>query len=269
MSSTAVRQRRPPVRLQVWGALAHAALIEAVRRRDIYVALILAVVMIGGTAVIGTFGVRGLEVFIKDVTMTVINMVTVVLAVLFSARQLHEEIERRTVYPLLARPITRFDLIMGKYLGAVLQAWLSLVLFSVIGWIGLWIFGISLGPIFLQYIALRAVALAVVCAITMLLSLLMTPGATVTISLLINIGAATFSEAVLMLHGAAGRIADGFLRATYYVLPHLDLFDLSKKVSYGWQPLSASTLWGLSGYALIYIVTFLGISTIVFNRKAL
>ncbi|MBC7806548.1 MAG: ABC transporter permease subunit [Akkermansiaceae bacterium] len=269
MASPRIRQQKLPVRFQVWGALARASLIEAVRRRDIYVALILAVVMIGATAVIGTFGVKGLEIFIKDVTMTVINTVTVVLAVLFSARQLHEEIERRTVYPLLARPITRLDLILGKYFGAVSQAWLSLALFALIGWVGLWLFGIVLGPIFLQYVALRAVALAVVCAITMLLSLLMTPGATVTISLLIAIGAATFSEAVVMLHGGAGRIADGALQASYYVLPHLDLFDLSKKVSYGWQPVAAGTLWGLCGYALIYIVTFLGISTAVFNRKAL
>ncbi|MBC8139421.1 MAG: hypothetical protein H8F28_26385, partial [Fibrella sp.] len=53
MTSATIRQQKLPVRFQVWGALARASLIEAVRRRDIYVALILAVVMIGATAVIG------------------------------------------------------------------------------------------------------------------------------------------------------------------------------------------------------------------------
>lgn len=86
-------------KLTVWGALAAAACLESLRRKDLWVSVILAVLMISAAALVGKFGVAGLEMFLKDVTLTVVNLLSLVLAVLFAARQLPEELSRRTVYP--------------------------------------------------------------------------------------------------------------------------------------------------------------------------
>lgn len=257
---------RKPV---IWLSLAHASILEATRRKDLYVALILAVLMIGGAATVGTFGVNGLEMFLKDVTLTVINLLSVLLAVLFAARQIPEEISRRTVYPLLARPISRGDLIFGKFLGAFALSVLGLCLFSLVGIGALAYFGLHVGAIFAQYFLLRLFSLALVVAITLSLSLVMTPGATVTISLLLAVGSATFSQAVLLLDGTAGATARALLRGSYYVLPHLDLFDLSKKVSYGWNPIPASVVATLFVYAAVYSALFLALGALRFRKQAL
>lgn len=257
---------RKPV---IWLALAHASILEAIRRKDLYVALILAVLMIGAAATMGTFGTNGLEMFLKDVTLTVINLLSVLLAVLFAARQIPEEISRRTVYPLLARPISRGDLIFGKFLGAFALSILGLCLFSAVGVGALAFYGLHVGAIFAQYFLLRLFSLALVVAITLSLSLVMTPGATVTISLLLAVGSATFSQAVLLLDGTAGATARAFLRGSYYVLPHLDLFDLSKKVSYGWNPIPAGIILTLFVYAAVYSALFLALGALRFRKQAL
>lgn len=256
-------------KLVVWTALAHAAVLESIRRKDLYVALILAVVMIGAAATIGTFGVNGLEMFLKDVTLTVINLLSLLLAVLYSVRQITEEVSRRTVYPLLARPIGRGDLIFGKFLGAFALSILSLLLFSAVGVGALWFFHLQVGMIFVQYLLLRIFALGLICALTIALSLVMTPGATVTVSLLLAAGAATFSQAIKLLDGSQGAAGRAVLRGSYFVLPHLDLFDLSHKVSYGWKPVDPWVIWSLFAYSSVYVSLFLMMGAWKFRRQAL
>jgi ABC-type transport system involved in multi-copper enzyme maturation permease subunit len=256
-------------KLVIWSSLAEAAILESIRRKDLYVALILAVVMIGAAATLGTFGVQGLEMFLKDVTLTVINLLSVLLAILFASRQISEEVSRRTVYPLLARPISRGDLIFGKFLGAFLLSALGLLLFSAIGVGALMHYGMSVGSIFTQYFLLRLFSLALVCALTLALSLVMTPSACVTMSILLAIGSATFSKAVLLLDGTAGHLGRLVLRGSYFALPHLDLFDLSSKVSYGWKPIPMWVIGGLFLYAALYIGLFLALGAWRFRRMAL
>ena len=95
------------------------------------------------------------------------------------------------------------------------------------------------------------------------MSLFLTPGATITTALLLAVGGATFSQAVLLLDGTAGQVAQALLRASYYVLPHLDLFDLSRKVSYGWKPVAAWAVWALFAYAASYTALLLALGTLL------
>jgi ABC-type transport system involved in multi-copper enzyme maturation permease subunit len=256
-------------KLVIWRSLAAASILESIRRKDLYVAVILSILMIATATVIGKFGVQGIEMFLKDVTLTVINTLSVLLAILFSARQIPEEISRRTVYPLLARPISRFDLILGKFLGAFMVSSVALILFAVVGVGALACLGLSLGAIFWQYLALRFFSLALVCAMTVALSLALTPSATVTIAILLAIGSATFSQAILLMYGPASATGQMVLRSSYYVLPHLDLFDLSRKVSYGWKPIDAWVLRDLFLYSLGYSVLFLVLAALRFRKQAL
>lgn len=253
----------------IWTALAGASILESIRRKDIYVSLILSLLMIAAAATVGTFGVGGLEIFLKDAALTVVHLVSTLLAVLFAARQVQEEVAHRTVYPLLARPISRADLIIGKFLGAWALSTLSLLLFAGIALGTLWYHGLGVGVIFWQYLLVRVFGLALVCALTLTLSLFITSGATITVALLLAVGGATFAQAVLLLDGTAGRAAQALLRASYYVLPHLDLFDLGRKVAYGWKPVAPWVIWALFVYAALYSALLLAIGAWRFKRQAL
>lgn len=256
-------------KLVVWGALAWGAILESMRRKDLYVALILAAVMIGAAATIGTFGVKGLEIFLKDTALNVVNLLSILMAVLFSSRQIAEEVSRRTVYPLLARPIGRGDLLIGKFLGAFALSALSLLLFAAVAWGALAFYGLGLGIIFLQYLLLRLFSLALICAMTLTLSLFLTPSATVTIALLLAVGSQTFGRAVMLLDQTVSAGARLTLRGAYWALPHLDLFDLHEKVSYGWKPIPPGAAGELFFYALLYVAVFLIIGFFRFRRQAL
>ncbi len=256
-------------KLVIWGALAQAAMLESIRRKDLYVAVILSILMIGAASLVGRFGVAGLEIFLKSVTLTVINVLSAILAVVFAARQVPEEVSRRTIYPLLARPISRMDLILGKFLGSCLLAALSLTIFSAIGWGALTLYGLHLGSIFWQYLILRFFVLILLCAMTVTLSVFMTPQATVTVALLVAIGSQAFSQSVLLMDKTLTGGGQWFLRSAYFMLPELNLFDLSAKVSHGWKPISLWVIGALLLYALLHSGVCLILAGLRFRKVAL
>lgn len=256
-------------KLVVWGALAQATVLESVRRKDLYVAMILSLLMIGMAALVGRFGVQGLDIFLKSATLTVINLLSVILAVVFAARQMPEEIARRTIYPLLARPISRTDLVVGKFLGVFILAALGLLVFGLIGWGTLSLYGLHPGAIFWQYLLLRLFVLMLLCALTVSASIFMTPQATVTITLLLAVGSQAFSQSTLLLDKTTEGAGQVLLRGFYFIVPALNLFDLSGKVSHGWKPVPAWVLGALLVYALIHTLVSLAIGAARFKKVAL
>ncbi|MCX7925267.1 MAG: ABC transporter permease, partial [Fimbriimonadales bacterium] len=157
--------------VQITRALMTAGLLETLRRKDLYVVLILTVLLTLGASAFRVFGVQGLEIFVKDVAFTAIGVMTTVLTVLIAARQLPEEMQRRTIYPLMARPITRGQLLLGKWATAFFTAGLCFVVLALITLGLLASLGVGVKPIFVQYVLLKLLGIGWLCAMVIALSL--------------------------------------------------------------------------------------------------
>jgi ABC-type transport system involved in multi-copper enzyme maturation permease subunit len=126
-------------------AVATLAVLDALRRKDLYLMAILCGLMIAAGRLFAALGVWGLETFVKDVTFTAVSLCSVLLCILLAARQVPEEISRRTLYPLLARPIGRGELLLGKFLGTVLMSWVALLMAALVAFLSLVSLHFSLG----------------------------------------------------------------------------------------------------------------------------
>ncbi len=250
-------------------AIASASLLEAVRRKDIYVMLILSGIIIVVTGIFDVFGVSELRKFMADVSLSIINVFTTIVTVLISARQLPYELEHRTLYPMLAKPVGRSQFILGKFFGVVQMSTIALLMFFLVGSVALVGFGVSLREVFFQCIYLRWVSLFVIASMTLYLSLILTHAANVTISLLICMGASTFTRTIVLIHDSLSPWQQKILTAAYWIFPHLDLFDLSKRVVHGWPTAPALALAAITVYALIYTAIFLGLACFRFRRQPL
>lgn len=253
---------------KVW-TVARATILEALRRKDLYVLLILTVVIIGGAGMINFFGTRGLQKFLKDISFTVINIFTIIIAVTVTARQIPYELESRTIYPLLAKPISRLHFLLGKYLGALIMSAFTLLVFSTIFLVTLILFQATTDWIFVQAIFLRFLSLMLIVALVLCLSLFVTQSANVTISLLLCIGASIISRSITLIYEKLDPFFQTLAAALYWILPHLDLFDLSKKVVHNWPPIPLYILMMLTIYAGIYTFVFLTIGLLRFRRRML
>jgi ABC-type transport system involved in multi-copper enzyme maturation permease subunit len=147
------------MKFRIWGALAQGVVLESLRRKDLWVVAILGFLIMMATGTLGFFGTQGLQVFVKDLAVSVLGLFGTIVAVLTASRMLPDEIKQRTLYPLLARPISRFDLIFGKLVGAVFVSWIAFLLLTVLTAFALLSFNVSFEPIMLQYLLCKMMGL--------------------------------------------------------------------------------------------------------------
>ena len=250
-------------------AIARVAVLESVRRKDPYVVLILGVVMVLGAGLFSRFGVEGLEKFVKDVGFTVTTVFSIIICVVAAARQLPAEIQNRTLYPSLGKPVGRTGFYLGKYVGVGFMSSAVVIVFFILLRLLLLVFGIPVGGVFYQALYLRVLSMWFVTAGVLCLSLFFTHAANVTVSLLACMGMQAFAHSILYMHDELTGVSLRLAEALYWIAPHLELFDLSKKVIHGWPPVPAWVLAGMTLYGALYTAVFLAIGCIRFRRMPL
>ncbi|HTX20400.1 MAG TPA: ABC transporter permease subunit, partial [Candidatus Aquilonibacter sp.] len=107
-------------------AVAGVVIKELYRRKDFYVLFILTVVICLIMASVNIYNDNEIIRYIKDLCLLLIWISSLVIAITTTARQIPAEREQRTLLPLLAKPLSRTQLILGKFLGCWLVCGLVL-----------------------------------------------------------------------------------------------------------------------------------------------
>src|SRR5579862_8738083 len=112
-------------------AVAAVVIKELYRRKDFYVLFILTVLITGLMYVMNFFHDIQVIRFIKEICLMLIWVSALVIAVTTTARQIPFERESRTIFPLLAKPISRWQVLLGKFVGCWMASGIALVVFYV------------------------------------------------------------------------------------------------------------------------------------------
>jgi ABC-type transport system involved in multi-copper enzyme maturation permease subunit len=258
------------LKFRIYQALARGVVLESIRRKDLWVVAILGFLIMMTAGVLGFFGIQGLQVFVKDLAVSVLGIFGTIVAVLTASRMIPEEVKQRTLYPLLARPITRFDLLVGKLIGAIAVSWIAFLMLAALTALALASFHVGFEPIMLQYLLCKMLGLAVVCALSLALSLYMTPAAAATMSLIFAFGSGMVVHALTMSYSAASGPAQFAIKALNSVLPQFSLFDLgSRAANLHWAPVPLWVVLFLLGYAVVYSTAMTLLAWTKFRRQAL
>src|SRR5437867_2102058 len=154
---------------------------EAIRHRILYLLLIFAVAMISFAQILSLLTVGSEEKIIKDFGLASIDVFGVLTSVFIGIGLVSREIEKRTVYTLLAKPIHRFEFVLGKYAGlsltllvntTVMTAWFFLVLL-IKGMFDARL-GVALLLLFFQFLVTPALAVLFSCLLLPLLASVLT-----------------------------------------------------------------------------------------------
>jgi ABC-type Na+ efflux pump permease subunit len=105
-------------------------LTELTRQKVFYVLLIFALVLIGSSAFLARFTFQQEFQILKDVSLGAMSIFTSLLAIVATARLIPQDVEDRTVYTILAKPVPRFEYLLGKLSGVLLLLAISVLLMS-------------------------------------------------------------------------------------------------------------------------------------------
>lgn len=113
-------------------AIASNTLLELVRLKVFYFLLLFALLIIGSSFFTSRFTFQEQFQVLKDVSLGAMSIFTWLLAVLATAMLLPKDIEDRTLYTILAKPVPRFEYLLGKFLGVLFLLFIAISLMSAV-----------------------------------------------------------------------------------------------------------------------------------------
>jgi ABC-type transport system involved in multi-copper enzyme maturation permease subunit len=252
-------------------AIAGVVIREVYRRKDFYVLFVLTAVLTLALGSANFFNDRSIVRYLKEVCLLFVWIAALVISVTTAARQIPAERESRTIFPLLAKPVSRWDVILGKFLGCWAEAGFALIVFYTF-------FAVISGtrehtwPLlqYFQALWLHWIFCGVVIAMVLLGSVVFAaPSSNATIMFVVILG-------ILILGRHLNRLALsqppplGFLLSLiYYAIPHLEFFDVRDLIIHEaplipWWAFAVATVYGL-----VYAAAFLALGWICFRRLSL
>lgn len=254
------------------GLIGRSVLIESIRRREIYAIVLVACLLIGAVMTLDFFALEGLTKFYREIALRVMSMTTALTVIVLSARQLPREFENRTIYPLLAKPVSRLTFLIGKLLGVQLAAVFCFALFMVVYVVGaLYLHGSIPWALFGQYLYLQMLSMLVLATLAFWLSMVLNLDAAITLAVIFYLTAATYTSITTYIYELLGPVQRAVLVVLNYALPQLALFDLSEKTVHDevWPPLSFATMAELTLYGGTFAAVYFGLALFSFRRRPL
>jgi ABC-2 type transport system permease protein len=113
-------------------AITANTLTELTRLKVFYVLLVFALLLIGSSIFMAQFTFQQEFQILKDISLGAMSIFTSLLAIIATARLIPQDIEDRTVYTILAKPVPRFEYLLGKIGGVLLLLAISIVVMSAV-----------------------------------------------------------------------------------------------------------------------------------------
>jgi len=105
---------------------------EAVRRKVLLVILLIGLLFMIIAPGLGVLSARSETTVLKSMMLGIIQLTSAVIAIVLTVYMIPNEIERRTIYTILSKPVQRWQFLVGKYLGAVLALGLMMALMTAV-----------------------------------------------------------------------------------------------------------------------------------------
>lgn len=254
--------------------------IEAFRRKEIYAIVLISVGLILASRSISFFGLEGFNKFYREVALRTMNVATSLTVILLAARQLPREFENQTIYPLLAKPIGRWNFLLGKFTGVQIAGTFCYLLFMLVFISGIVFQQVEFNwLLFGQFVYLQILSFAVLASMTCMFSLLLNVDAAVTLSIILYLSSQVLMNLMSAAYDYVGPVQQWAITALHYLIPQLTLFDASSKVVHSmtlgdgttvlWPALEGWALGAMTVYAFVYTSAFLGLAYILFRRRPL
>jgi ABC-type transport system involved in multi-copper enzyme maturation permease subunit len=242
---------------------------EALRERLLYNLVVFAVVLTAGSLGISLLTLGDQTRIVADVGTGSAQLFSTLIAVFVGVSLMSRELERRTSYALLARPVSRAEFVIGKYLGLLATLALNLLVMAAATAAVLLVHRGDLAGLGTALVAAHLVMLAqlAICGAFAVLFATHSTATLATIFTLSLVGAGhVFGEVRLFWLRAPDVDMKWLVHVFDVVLPNLALLDLKAAVTYG-DPVSAASVLHRLGYGFGYAAVVVAIAALVFSRK--
>ena len=253
------------------GVVAWNAFREAVRDRVLYNLVFFALLMMCAAVLVGQISIGIEQMVIISLGLSAISVIGLLMAVFIGVGLVSKEMDKRTLYALLAKPVRRWEFLLGKFVGLLLTLSVNTVAMAAGLFAALYYVkhsleradGVALVAIYFILLKLAlvvALALLFSCYTTPLLAILFTAGLYVS---------GLFVKEMRSLHGETlAPAVQTFLRWLSYLLPNFENFDVMASAAHG-RHIPATLILHNTAYTALYCAIVLAAASAIFSRRNL
>jgi len=251
---------------------------ESVRDKVLYNLVAFAILMMGASYLVGQLTAGQDVKMIKDLGLAAMSLFGLLIAVFIGIGLVSKEVERRSIYSLLAKPIRREEFILGKYSGLLLTLFVNISVMTVALYVVLGVMAWTqpivekaadaraLDPAMLKAIVLILAELAIVTACALFFSSFSTPILSAALTLGVWVIGHFNADLKHFENVVSSPVAAWIARALYYLLPNLAPFDVKAAVVHG-QPVAGGHVLLTLAYATMYIGALIVATVTIFARR--
>jgi ABC-type transport system involved in multi-copper enzyme maturation permease subunit len=248
------------------GVIALNAFRESLRDKILYNLVFFAGLLIGLSVLLADLTITEHHKIIADMGLAAINLIGVIISVFVGISLVNKEIERRTIYTIMARPISRMLFILGKYAGLALTLLVNVSIMLGVFLLTLWLYRVPISLSLFQAVQLIFVELLVVTAIALFFSTFTSS----TLSAILTLGCYIIGHLTADLKGVAANseneAATAIVTVLYYLCPNLEMFNVKGQAAVG-IPVAPEYLMLASLYGLVYAAMMTTGACVIFHRR--
>lgn len=248
------------------GVIAVNAFRESLRDKILYNLVLFAGLLIGLSVLLADLSITEHHKVIADMGLAAINLIGVIIAIFVGISLVNKEIERRTIYTIMARPISRTFFILGKYLGLALTLFVNLAIMLAVFLLTLWLYHVPVERSLFQAVELIFVEILVVTAIALFFSTF----TSTTLSAIFTLGLYVIGHLTADLRSMVVNSENGTVKTVvdmlYYLCPNLEMLNIKGQAAVG-IVVAPEYLVLASLYGLLYAGVLLTGACLVFQQR--
>jgi Cu-processing system permease protein len=238
---------------------------ETVRERVLYNLVFFAILMTLSGLLLGQLSIRQDEKIIKDLGLAAMDGFGTLIAIFVGVGLVSKEIDRRSLFPLLAKPVRRSEFLLGKFAGLAFTLLVNVAVMAGGLYATLVLTGRRPDAGVLAAVYTIFLGLCMTVAVALLFSVF-TSAALATVCTVSLVVAGRYADVLQHVREAAPGAPAWLVQAVYYAVPNFHLLDVKDHVVYG-DPVGARALAALTAYAVVYMAVVLGIALFAFERR--
>jgi ABC-type transport system involved in multi-copper enzyme maturation permease subunit len=255
-------------------AIARNTFRESIRDKVLYNLILFALIMILSSLALGQLTLGNEQKALLDLGLSSISVMGMLISIFIGIGLVHKEIEKRTVYALIAKPVRRHELILGKYLGLLFTLLVNLAVMTV---------GLELALLFAGRVGLSGylrvlpgvylifLSFAVITSLALLFSSFSTPALSALFTFFLWIAGHFGKDLQNLGELAKSASAKWICNILYYALPNFSNFGVDSRNiiedAVYYRPLDFYSVLGATIYCLLYCAIVLSLAASIFMRR--
>ncbi len=255
---------------------------EGIRNKAIYGLTLFALLLFGTTALLATLIPMDVGKVTIDLALSTVSFSGLILVLFIGINVMAKDLDRRTIYSVLSRPISRSQYIFGKFFGMVLLICTAMSVLSLMALSLIFVLNLVFTSYFIHF-SWPVVFLAIFFIIIMLIllsavsflfsSFTSSSFVTLILSIITYIIGSSMSGVKALIESSPkdlgftiSPVTSKMIQVAYYIFPNLSLFNIKLQAAHGISVPASFIAWSVM-YGLVYIALTITLAALIFRKK--